>query len=348
MENVSVTFRPPEELLQSIAAFRRDDESIPVCDECVQQSDDLKRCTQCKEVWYCGKKCQSQAWKNGHKVWCGKIAVRDIPGKGKGVIAMKNITMGEVVITEKPLMLFKAGNGLSECLSKMSDIGKRRLMSLYDRDNENERTVLGILLTNCLAGRMATSVLYYLISRLNHSCVPNVLIDQQFPTSVIAIRNIPEGAEIVWCYNGDALYQDKHTRNRELEQGWSIANCRCLCCTLPDDQQKVSDETRILLKDVERKLVNAAKEDTKLIPELAAQKHQLMFNEGLTTADNLAYLARDMLHSPLTEKGFEKYRNDGLELAKLLKDEALIKYFEQFNQAVGCRGCFRCKPHKFN
>jgi len=347
MENVSVTFRPPEELLQSIAKYRREDESIPVCDECLQHTEDLKRCTRCKEVWYCGKKCQTQAWKNGHKVWCGKVAVRDIPGKGKGVVAMKDIEMGEVIITENPLMLFKAGNGLTECLSKMSDRGKRKLMSLYDRDDDENRTVLGILLTNCLAGRMATSVLYYLISRLNHSCEPNVIVDQKFPTSVIAIRTIPKGAEISWCYNGDAMYQDKQRRHAELQQGWSIQDCQCRSCSLPADKQKVSDETRLLLGDIERKLINAAQDNTKLIPELAAQKHQLLFNEGLTTADNLAYLARDMLHAPLTEKGFLKYRKDGLELAKLLKDEQLIKYFEEINQAVGCRGCFRCKPHKF-
>ena len=67
----------------------------------------------------------------------------------------------------------------------------------------------------------------------------------------------------------------------QLQQGWAIENCRCPCCTLSDDQQKVSDETRMLLKDLERKISNAAQQEGqgKLIPELAAQKHQLLANE---------------------------------------------------------------------
>ena len=81
------------------------------------------------------------------------------------MVAMRDIRMGEVMITEKPLLLFRAGHGLTEALTKMTDQGKRKLMTLYDRDHETEGTVLGILLTNCVAGRSATSVLYYTISR---------------------------------------------------------------------------------------------------------------------------------------------------------------------------------------
>ena len=49
MDDVSVTFRPPEDLLRSIQEdFARKDESVPVCDECLRESDNLKRCTRCK------------------------------------------------------------------------------------------------------------------------------------------------------------------------------------------------------------------------------------------------------------------------------------------------------------
>jgi len=348
MENTSVTFKPPEELLESFEKFRCT--STSVCDECLVEfpEEDLKRCTQCKEVRYCGKKCQSRAWKNGHKVCCGKITVREIPNKGKGVVALRDIKMGEVVMTEKPLLIFKAGNHLTQCLSKMTDQGKRKLMQLYDRENETEGKVLGILVTNCLAGRMATSVLYYQISRLNHSCVPNVVINQQFPTSVIAIRNIPAGEEVSWCYNGDALYQDRHTRHMELQQGWAIPLCKCKYCTLSTEDQKFSDSNRLALKEVERKIKNSILEkEVKGLAELLQQKHQLLHNEGLATADNLAHIARDMLHGPLNEQYFEKYRIDGLNLANLIKDESFVKYFEEITFASRCRGCYRCKPQKY-
>jgi len=350
-EKISVTFKPPEELLRSIERFATTDTDT-LCDECLLPfpCTDLKRCTQCKEVNYCSKKCQARAWKAGHKMWCGTLAVKDIPGKGKGIVALRDIEIGEVLLKEKPLLLFPAGNGLTEALTKMPEINKRRVMQLYDRENTaNTKRVLGILMTNCLAGRCATSVLYYMISRFNHSCIPNVIIDQQFPTSVTAIENIKEGMEISWCYNGDAMYQDRWTRNEELSQGWSIPYCKCPCCTLQGEEAKQSDANRLALKDVEHKIAKSIQEEKNHLGsffELLKQKYELLAVEGLGTADNLAYIARDMLHGPLTEAGFEKYRADGLELAHLMKDHVLVKYFEDITMEEGCKGCFRCKPHR--
>ncbi|KDN47694.1 hypothetical protein RSAG8_03484, partial [Rhizoctonia solani AG-8 WAC10335] len=37
-------------------------------EECAE--DPTMRCTRCKSVEYCGKKCQAKHWKNGHKVRC--------------------------------------------------------------------------------------------------------------------------------------------------------------------------------------------------------------------------------------------------------------------------------------
>ena len=47
------------------------------CDHCgVAETDRLKhnRCSRCKKVWYCGRECQMQDWKKGHKNVCATPA----------------------------------------------------------------------------------------------------------------------------------------------------------------------------------------------------------------------------------------------------------------------------------
>ena len=46
------------------------------CANCNKKSDcfpeQLKHCAKCKSVWYCGRKCQLEHWKDGHKIDCVK------------------------------------------------------------------------------------------------------------------------------------------------------------------------------------------------------------------------------------------------------------------------------------
>ena len=72
---------------------------------------------------------------------------------------------------EMPLLNFTFGNGLTESLQKMSLSGRKKLMSLYDRQDESgmKKTVLGIVVTNCLGGRDGrTTLVYYAISRYKY------------------------------------------------------------------------------------------------------------------------------------------------------------------------------------
>ena len=46
------------------------------CANCNKQSEcfpeKLMHCAKCKSVWYCGRKCQLEHWKDGHKMDCVK------------------------------------------------------------------------------------------------------------------------------------------------------------------------------------------------------------------------------------------------------------------------------------
>ncbi|GFN79270.1 SET and MYND domain-containing protein 5-like [Plakobranchus ocellatus] len=43
------------------------------CSNCLKKAEEPKQfpaCSKCKRAWYCGVKCQREAWKKGHKVIC--------------------------------------------------------------------------------------------------------------------------------------------------------------------------------------------------------------------------------------------------------------------------------------
>mmetsp|Transcript_906 Transcript_906/g.1124 ORF Transcript_906/g.1124 Transcript_906/m.1124 type:complete len:437 (+) Transcript_906:218-1528(+) len=42
------------------------------CDHC-GSTEATKRCSRCHSVWYCGIKCQKEAWRAGHRLTCGKM-----------------------------------------------------------------------------------------------------------------------------------------------------------------------------------------------------------------------------------------------------------------------------------
>jgi len=346
--NMNVVVKPPPQLLQEVEIEQHID-TTSTCDECFNTTDasSLKRCSQCKEVKYCSKKCQARAWKQGHKVSCGKICVRPIPGKGLGVVAARDIKRGELLVSEMPLLNFTFGKGLSESLQKMNLCSRRKLMSLHDRQSEGGRrkTVLGVVVTNCLGGKDGkTTLVYCTISRFNHSCLPNVRIDQRFPTNVIAVRDIKCGDEVSWCYDIDScMSQNRTSRQIELQQGWGIPQCRCQSCNMEGEELKRSDLNRQRVDQVEEQLHVAILNRSEAVVHLVKQKEELLRVEGLDTADTLARLRKDLMHGNISQVEREEFRKEGLDYAKLVKDDDLERYFSDIDVRIGCRGCYRCR-----
>lgn len=74
--------------------------------------------------------------------------IQDIPGKGLGILAMRNIVAGELVLREKPIMTMSfddedAGRH-AELVQELSDGDKRRFFSLCDKDNAKHKSPIGI------------------------------------------------------------------------------------------------------------------------------------------------------------------------------------------------------------
>jgi len=132
----------------------------------------IKKCGKCHKRTYCSKKCQTKDWtpnkKNGqgHKNWCGiecgeedvDWAVTPIPGKGLGIVALRDIPAvyriiveGGVEKTHPRVVELLPHNGSLDAKYDLNRVG----CGIDDKDH-NELSIL------CLR-----------ISRVNHSCAPN-------------------------------------------------------------------------------------------------------------------------------------------------------------------------------
>ena len=120
----------------------------------------------------------------------------EIPGKGQGLVAAARLPVGTIVVQESPLIT--ANDGLSRHrdvvakFRRLDDEQKNQVLSLHDPSCtsaqgmrsasrlENEDKAVRVFEENCLGlchreGDLKMSGLYATISRINHSCAPNVV-----------------------------------------------------------------------------------------------------------------------------------------------------------------------------
>ena len=124
------------------------------------------------------------------------FSIVDISGKGEGMVATDKLVAGTILLTEKPLIVVDTAAAVPQVLSQfhaLSDDKKTVVLSLYDpgeqqnpkysllTDKEIERKVFRIFEANSIAlcsheeMNINKSGLYQTISKINHSCSPNVV-----------------------------------------------------------------------------------------------------------------------------------------------------------------------------
>ena len=124
------------------------------------------------------------------------FSIVDISGKGQCLVATDKLVAGTILLTEKPLIVVDTAAAVSQVLPQfhaLSDDKKTVVLSLYDpgeqlnpkysllTDKEIERKVFRIFEANSIAlcsheeMNINKSGLYQTISKINHSCSPNVV-----------------------------------------------------------------------------------------------------------------------------------------------------------------------------
>ncbi|KAJ6631537.1 hypothetical protein B0H10DRAFT_1772746, partial [Mycena sp. CBHHK59/15] len=185
-------------------------------------------------------------------------------GRGKGLFATRALQTGDLVLSERPLLITGRGivvdrpahftdaqyvqhalaqleNVLTVCVGRMRPAARKAFLALANSHTEDgSKPLSGIMRTNglCLEGLRPGvegelsqySATCKDISRLNHSCSPNVQPRWDLPSlsyQLYAVRDISEGEELTFQYTD--VRPPARYRQKDLEPYGFV--CACPACT---------------------------------------------------------------------------------------------------------------------
>ncbi|CDO71130.1 hypothetical protein BN946_scf184844.g134 [Trametes cinnabarina] len=186
-------------------------------------------------------------------------SLQDVPGKGKGLVASRAISRGELILSEAPLIQQDrsySNASILRALAPVSEQQQREYFSLANahKGNRSIPPPLGIFKTNALPcgdhsvleGSAAThAAVFVLGSRFNSSCEPNVnnYWDANLQKITFwATRDIAIGEELCISY-GECLASREARRSR-LKRLFGF-DCTCVACSRTGEDLTKSDERRL-------------------------------------------------------------------------------------------------------
>jgi hypothetical protein len=180
-------------------------------------------------------------------------AVENVPGKGKGLIATKDIPKGTRIISEKPVITVGPPianmEQLEICIyqqvSSLSEDQIREFLSMeniYPYTDSAERW-RGIFRTNALpiGPNLSAGGIFLKACRINHACdnnAQNFWNENLNQLTIHAVRDISRGEEITIYYLNSR--RNRRTRQEELQENFRFT-CFCQLCSLPPHQSRESD-----------------------------------------------------------------------------------------------------------
>ncbi|KAG6026459.1 hypothetical protein E4U19_002584 [Claviceps sp. Clav32 group G5] len=181
-------------------------------------------------------------------------ALQDIPGKGKGLVATREIPKGTRILAEQPLMTLpvKAPHAkIPELLARQWETvnvdQRTAFLSLHNKFADGIKKggsqFIGIFSSNCREfGPGGSKAVYLEASRINHDCEGNA--EEEWNSNikrltVHAIRDIHVGEEITICY-GAGYHDTQASMQKNFEKEHHFV-CACHTCTLPAEQREERD-----------------------------------------------------------------------------------------------------------
>ncbi|KAK0632653.1 hypothetical protein B0T14DRAFT_598083 [Immersiella caudata] len=257
--------------------------------------------------------------------------VKEMPGKGIGLIANRTIKKGDVIMQTTPSMLSQFGPHLDfdgETRIQLYERAAKRLpkeeyeafMGQYGVDEfiKVDRNSFRLFINgeNSFSGHLA---IYPHVSRMNHDCRPNIVyrIDNITHNS-IAVQDIQPGEELT------ISYIDGHLSRKERQKRLSDWDFKCTCahCSMSDEEAAVSDARMERIYAIEEDLEKMVAGKKKIDTEAADELLRLYKEERFITYIGQAYTRAALLHSLM---GHEK---ETKELAKEAAEAMRIEYGE--------------------
>jgi hypothetical protein len=226
-----------------------------MCSYCYSTSTDLKKCGKCSKRLYCSKPCQSNDWKKGHNEWCGKSGeigydydIKEAPGKGLGVFALRRFEQNEIVMIERQLLHVPVKTyGIESTFSSDSIADDIQQFVQNSTLVPANGTLEQKLSTNCISvwnkKNELEGGLFVNCSRVNHDCIGNTSHTYNANKGfimLVAARTIDEGEEITYCYYGLASKESFEKRKQTLSAQFGFI-CGCSVCTDVTVENKITE-----------------------------------------------------------------------------------------------------------
>ncbi|KAJ6096545.1 SET domain-containing protein [Penicillium sp. IBT 16267x] len=189
--------------------------------------------------------------------------LKDVPGKGKGLVATKKIPQGTRILCEEAVIQIphrqdqhdskEMGKYIHQQIDALTEQQRQAFLALHNiypfKDPVDQ--YIGIIRTNALPiedGDIGAGVLLE-GSRINHSCDNNAQKDWNENIkrhTIHALRDINEGDEITVYYL--AVHNSRQVRQEALRAKFKFS-CSCRLCSLPPKEIKKNDE---ILEEIDR------------------------------------------------------------------------------------------------
>lgn len=184
--------------------------------------------------------------------------VQPLPGKGKGLIVVRKITMGMRILIEEPIL--QTNNVIpallepiiARDLKSLSKEKQRQFLSLHN-NFPGKHPFSGIMRTNALpCGSGATvGAIYPTICFINHACCANdhnSWNERLERETIHAIRDIEPGEEITIPYDHGG---PSTARRPWLKEKFGF-DCSCQLCLLPPADLEKSDKRRERIQQLDK------------------------------------------------------------------------------------------------
>ncbi|KAG8924993.1 hypothetical protein FRC02_010053, partial [Tulasnella sp. 418] len=193
------------------------------------------------------------------EILIGPFEVVDLPGRGKGVIATRDIQRGELLLRERPLFRLPTSitsspvQVVQEALQKLPPSRRDLLLNLShpNHDLPPHEIPFDIVQVNAMAAGSTTAV-FPRIARLNHGCAGafNSIYgwrEEQGVMELRPFRDIKKGEELLVSYFDTK--RPRSERRAYLKDHYHF-HCQCAVCSLPEKESRVSDDRLIKMRSL--------------------------------------------------------------------------------------------------
>ncbi|GLB38298.1 putative this enzyme is required for electron transfer from NADP to cytochrome P450 in microsomes [Lyophyllum shimeji] len=183
--------------------------------------------------------------------------VVDLPGRGRGMVAIRDIEQGERVLTEQPALTAphqisgSPATYIANLLREASPADREAVLNLsyvnFPKDLDPEthpgEVALAIFQTNAVSAGSRGVGIFPRMARMNHGCSSafNAVYtwrDKQQVLVVHALKKILKGEEILTTYTNTK--RPRSDRRAFLSEHYGFT-CMCRVCALPEEESQASD-----------------------------------------------------------------------------------------------------------